>query len=273
MAAGPNTTGQRSSNAFARERDALILRLLLHHPATAEMLTGLGLFPSPKKARKRLARLSQRKLVRRLGTVSLKDGRPEHVFGRGRCKTDNLLHEVQLTRLLLRINADEVRRGAGQVDPSLLPDAELWIAGQRYCLELDRGTMSLPEVVRKRFTKYRSVADFVLWICPSVSRVEALRGQAGVLRETALFTTLDLALGDPHAPIWIDADGERAALPLGRTGEVKPGKATGAYGGAKGGTYAPPAGGPPTTPIQKALGQAAAPRAERASPLGAASDG
>ncbi len=55
---------------------------------------------------------------------------PEHVYGRGRWKTDNLLHEVELTRLCLKIDADEVRRGLGEVDPLIRPDAELLIRSE-----------------------------------------------------------------------------------------------------------------------------------------------
>jgi hypothetical protein len=150
------------------------------------------------------------------------------VYGRGRWKTDNLLHEVQLTRLCLKIAADEIRRGAGDVDSDLRPDAEAWIAGQRYLLEMDCGTMSYPEIVRKRFAKYRLCRDFVLWVCPTESRRDGLRRQATLLQGTALFTTLDSALADPHASIWMDVEGETAALPRGGKGRIQ----TGAKGGA-----------------------------------------
>jgi hypothetical protein len=208
-----HTAGQESSNTFARQRDAILLRLLSHHPATAEMLASIGFFPNRKKARKRLRCLCLRGKLRCLGSVSLKNGRPEHVYGRRTVKGDNLLHEVHLTRVCLRIQAAEVRRGYGEVDSSLLPDAELVINGERYCLELDCGTMSVRDIVHRRFVKYRTSRDLVLWVCPDERRMETLRCHAGILRETALFTTLDQALADPHAAIWIDCDGERAALP------------------------------------------------------------
>lgn len=249
MASGLDPSRQPSSNALARRRDALILRLIARHPATAGMLVGLGLFPNRKKASKRLARLIRRGEVRRIGSVSLKDGRPEHVYARGRWKTDNLLHEVQLTRVCLKIHADEVRRGPADVDRYLLPDAELWIAGRRYCLEMDCGTMSYPDVVRKRFTKYRSCRDFTLWVCPSESRMEGLRQQAAMIQDISLFTTLDLALQNPHATIWVDVVGERGALPRGGQREVGAGEVPGDKGGDKAGSLSPPASGGATTSV------------------------
>jgi hypothetical protein len=201
------------SASFARDRDERLLWFLSHHPATAAILVAISLFPSRKKASKRLRRLVERGRIRLLGTVSLTDGRPQHVYARGRWKADNLYHEVQLTRLCLKVYADEIRRGPGQVDAFLRPDAEAMIAGRRYFLEMDCGTMGYAEVVRKRFERYRTSDDFVLWVCPSRSRMDGLRRHAAMLRGTALFTTLDDALADPHAPVWIDVDGIAASLP------------------------------------------------------------
>lgn len=232
--------GHRSSNAFARQRDATILWLLEHHPATAGMLAGIGLFSNRRKAGKRLCRLRQRKQVRILGTVSLKGGHPEQVYCRGRWwKADNLLHEVQLTRVCLKIEADEIRRGQGDTDPFLRPDAELYINGQRFLLEMDCGTMSYGEIVRKRFAKYRACPDFVLWICPSERRRDGLRRHADLIRGTGLFTTLDAALANPHASIWMDVDGEKAALPHRSKGGLQPGS----KGGSQPHPLDPPASG------------------------------
>src|SRR4051812_22879469 len=131
----------KESSALARKRDAAVLWLLARHPATASMLVGVGLFPNRKKASERLHRLAQRRRLRLLGTVSLNAGRPEHVYGRGHWNRTNLTHEVLLTTVCLRIDAEEVRRGHGEVDAALRPDAELRIGGRRFFLELDRGTM------------------------------------------------------------------------------------------------------------------------------------
>jgi len=55
------------------------------------------------------------------------------------------------------------------VDATLRPDAELVIAGRRFYLEMDGGTMGYAEVVRKRFTRYRAPQDFVLWVSRSLN--------------------------------------------------------------------------------------------------------
>jgi hypothetical protein len=177
------------------------------------MLVSIGLFPNRKKTIKRLRRLAERHKLRLLGTISLKSGRPEHVYGRGHWNTTNLHHEVQLTRVCLRIDAEEIRRGPGEVDATLRPDAELLIGGRWFFLEMDCGTMGYADVVRKRFTRYRAYDDLVLWVCPTVIRREGLRRDAIPIRSIALFTTLDEVLADPHGQIWIDCDGTRAALP------------------------------------------------------------
>jgi hypothetical protein len=140
MATIPSTQRPGSPNAFARRRDAQILWLLGQHPSTASMLVGVGLFDSKTRASKRLRRLVRKKQLRLAGTVSLKDGRPEHVYCRGIwVKADNVLHEVQLSRLCFKIHADELRRGPRDVDRDLRPDVEISINGQRYLLEFDNG--------------------------------------------------------------------------------------------------------------------------------------
>src|SRR5688500_8191616 len=95
----------RQCNAFARERDARIRWLLDRHPVTAAMLHALGWFPTKAKALRRLRRLVERKQVRLVGTVCRKAGRPEHVYCRYRPKADQLLHEVELSELCLRLDA------------------------------------------------------------------------------------------------------------------------------------------------------------------------
>lgn len=214
-----DTDRQQSSNAFARRREAQILWLLERHPVTAEMLVAIRLFGTKARASKRLKRLAEKKKLRLAGTASFKDGRPEHVYCRCRwVKADNLLHEVLISQVCFRTHADEVRRGPVEVDSVLRPDAELVIAGRRYLLELDLGTMSYEAVVTTRFVKYRSCPDLVLWVCPTPARMEGLRSRAADIRGTALFTTLDLALINPHAAIWKDFDGQTAALPRGGKG-------------------------------------------------------
>lgn len=205
-----------SSITFARQRDARICWLLETHPVTAAMLVRLGWFPNKNKALRRLRRLVARKRIRLVGTVCRATGRPEHVYCRWRPKPDQLLHEVELTELCLRLNAGKILRGRQATDGRVRPDAEVWVNGQRYYLELDRGTMGYAQVAR-RFRKYEGCPHLSLWVCPTQERMEGMRQRAERLRHAALFTTFAEALASPHAEIWRDFHGGKAALP--REGE------------------------------------------------------
>jgi hypothetical protein len=207
----PACPSPRESGAFARARDERVCRLLAAHPVTAAMLVRVGWFPTPGKASKRLRRLCARKRVRLVGTVSRAPGRPEHVYAAFRPKADALAHEVELTEVCLRLDAGAVRRGA-DADPRLRPDAEVFIRGRRYLLELDRGSMSYGQVAR-RFRVYEGTRDFVLWVCPTPARREGLRARAAGIRGVALFTTRAEVLESPHGPIWRDYAGGTVALP------------------------------------------------------------
>jgi hypothetical protein len=176
------------------------------------MLVALGWFPTKRKSLRRLSRLVERNRIRLVGTVSRKPGRPEHVYCRWQPKRDDLLHEVELTELSLRLDAARILRGPHTTDREIRPDAEVWINGQLYYLELDRGTMGYAHV-EQRFRLYEEFAHFVLWVCPTPERRDGLRSRAERLRHCALFTTYIEALADPHAPIWLDYLGSRAALP------------------------------------------------------------
>jgi hypothetical protein len=207
--------------AFAHQRDARIGWLLEMHPVTAAMLVQIGWFPSKNKALKRLHRLVAKKRIRLIGTVYQKPGRPENVYCRWTPKADHLLHETQLTQLCFRLDAEKILRGPHVLDTEVRPDAEVWINGDVYYLEWDRGTMSYGQIVQHRFRKYENCRHLVLWVSPSVVRQEGLRGRAERIRTIALFTTAGEALVSPHRAIWVDYQGEKASLP--RQGEgVKP---------------------------------------------------
>src|SRR5687768_8550507 len=143
----------KQSSAFARARDGRVCWLLGAHPVTASMLVRLGWFPTRHKALKRLRRLVARKRIRLVGTVCRKAGRPEHVYCRYRPKADQLLHEVELTELCLRLDVAKILRGPHIADRDIRPDAEVWINSRVYYLELDRGTMSYARIT-SRFWRY-----------------------------------------------------------------------------------------------------------------------
>jgi hypothetical protein len=215
----PSVNRPRNSIAFAQARDTRITWLLDRHPVTAAMLVALGLFASKRRALRRLDRLVNRGRIRLVGTVRRNAGRPEHVFCRWRPKVDDLVHEIELTALCLRLNAERIDRGPHVTDQTLRPDAEIWINGQVYYLELDRGTMGYHQMER-RFQLYGSFPHFVIWVCPTAERRDGLRARADCLRPCALFTTFAEAVEDPHRPIWLDYAASRVALPAqGSTGK------------------------------------------------------
>lgn len=180
------------------------------------MLCGLGLFPTRAKARNRLTRLVARKRIRFVGTVNRGLGRPEHAYCRWRPKIDSLVHELELTELCLRLDGERLLRGPHVTDTTIRPDAQVWINGREYLVELDRGSMGAAQMAG-RFRLYEPCSRFVLWICPTAARRDALRAQADGLRSIALFTTFDEAMISPHAPIWLDCDGQVASLPRQQT--------------------------------------------------------
>jgi hypothetical protein len=208
----PSPLSPSSHLAFAARRDDNVCWLLAKHPATAGILVQMRLFPSRKKACKRLARLLAENSITRVGTVCRRGKRPEYVYCGWHPSSNQLIHEVELTELCLRLHAGEILRGPSVQSSTIRPDAEVWIRGQLYYLELDRGTMSSTQIAR-RCRLYEGCRDFVLWVCPTVQRMAVLRRGAERLRATALFTTYGEALASPHGPIWTDYRGEKAALP------------------------------------------------------------
>lgn len=209
----------QSGHAYARARDARVEWLLESHPATAGMLVAIGWFPTKGKALRRLNRLAAKERIRLVGTVSRTGGRPEHVFCTWRPKGDDLLHEVLLTDLCLRLDAGQVLRGPQLLDDAIRPDAEVRINGRRFRIELDRGTMGLAQI-SKRFAAYEGCDDLVLWVCPTPLRRDALRRLGEPIRGVALFTTLPEVLASPHGEVWLDYGGTRAALPREKAADV-----------------------------------------------------
>ena len=213
MPIDPHSAGEpQRSIPFSRERDTRICWLLDSHPVTAAMLVTLGWFPTRGKTLKRLRRLATRHRIRFVGTVARKPGRPEHVYCRWRVKPDQLLHEVELTELCLRLDAGTIHRGPHATDAHIRPDAEVGINGQRYYLELDRGTMGYAQIAG-RFRLYENCPHLSLWVCNTRARREGLRSRAERVRHTTLFATRAEVLADPHGPVWWDYAGQIAALP------------------------------------------------------------
>src|SRR5437764_32615 len=87
--------------------------------------------------------------------------------------------------------------------------------GSRAAMRLGAGA------VAGRVVGYRYCPDVVMWVWRKAARNGGVRTAAAMLRETALFTTLQEALRNPHGPIWIAVEGERAALPRSPKGSPK----------------------------------------------------
>lgn len=204
----------------------MISGLLDIHPVTSAMLFQIGLFTSVTRAQRRMLNLARRKKVKYVGPVLLKDrGRPEHVFCRWTPKSDNLTHEIRITQfffaLLMEVSFTgiEIVRGY-DTDRKLRPDAEFIIDGVKYLLEMDCGTMTYRDIVRKRFKKYETYDGIVIWIALTDARMNGLRTRGESLRTNALFTTLPAILAEPFGGVLIDFDGQIASIP-------KPGEKSG----------------------------------------------
>jgi hypothetical protein len=119
---------------------------------------------------------------------------------------------VELTEFFLRLHAGEIQRGPSVSDRSVRPDAEVWINGVLYYLELDRGAADVGQLVR-RLQAYEHCPHPSLWLCATEERADNLRRRSETLRSTALFAVLGDPLSDPHSEIWQDFSGRMVALP------------------------------------------------------------
>ena len=190
----------------------MICDLLDIHPMTADQLVRYGYFPTRKNALRRMLKLVRTKRIRQCPPVLLhKQGRPENVYCRWQPKHDNLRHEVLLTEFLLPFKDAQIVRGY-DVRHDLRPDAVMTLFGQEYLVEMDTGSMSYRDILRKRFSKYEQFGGIVLWVCLTETRKEGLRSRAERVRHNALFTTLFAHLTEPFGGVWIDYDGQIASV-------------------------------------------------------------
>jgi hypothetical protein len=92
----------------------------------------------------------------------------------------------------------------------LRPDATGEIGGKVLHVELDTGETPYRKTVEERFVVYEGRTDDVLWIAPTVSRMEGLRRRADMLTNNAMFTTYDRCLEE-----WVCVNGERIPVQKG----------------------------------------------------------
>ena len=190
------------------------------HPVTAAMLVGLGLFPTKNKALKTAqpARALQR--IRLVGTVCQKAGRPENVYARWTPKVDHLLHEVQLTQMCFRLDAEKILRGPHVTDAEILPDAEVWINGEEYYLEWDRGSMSYGQIVARSLLEVRELpGPDALGLPPRRSAARVCAFAPSEFAPSPSSRLPPKGSASPHREIRVYYHGEKATLPRQKEGE------------------------------------------------------
>lgn len=169
-----------------RERAEGALGLLRQHPATLEQLVEAGHFASYATAARWVQRAAEREKLKFIGYVKWGGGQRK-VFCGWRPKLNQLLHEVLLTQFLLPFLHLEIRRGK-YVKKRLNPDAT--ILGEPVVhVELDRDTEGYRQA-KRRMQVYKNCPDLVVWVAPTMARMEGLRQRAAVIEQTALFTVL-----------------------------------------------------------------------------------
>ncbi len=114
------------------------------------------------------------------------------------------------TDFLLSYPQIQFTRG-NSVDQRIRPDAELWINGQHFFVEVDTGQQSYSQV-RRRQRFYASVSDLLLYVTASERRLQGLVRESGQVKEIALFTVLGRVIRDPHGEIWQDLQGKTVSL-------------------------------------------------------------
>lgn len=171
------------------------------------MLVMLGLFPNLDRARRRLRRMWERGEIGFMRSVELPDGRRTLVYAK--FQITNPLHELQLTDVCLKVKADEIRR-LHAVDQRFNADAEVVIDQKVFYVELDRGTEGYAQV-RKQMKNYQDANADVLWIVPTITRMNGM--MKGTTSGNLWFTTYAQSL-TPHAEVWVNVHGEVAALPM-----------------------------------------------------------
>ena len=163
--------------------------------------------------------MRQRGKIAFLGTVVEGEfgGRPTHVYGDNNPGRRLLRHELKVTDALWHIPRENIIRG-NNVDAAVRADAEHELNGVRYFWELDTGSLTHSQVLR-RWQCYRDINEsmtaFLLVVTCSERRMAGLIDRAKhAVGNVALFTTLRKIIDHtPYEEIWIDCSGRKAALP------------------------------------------------------------
>jgi hypothetical protein len=184
----------------------MIARIASKFAITATILVRLHVFPSLRRAQRRLKQLEEKRLLKFLGYVSIPGHGTEKAYARKRMNTPQ--HNVELTYLLLPLLMD----GVDTDDEQYHSDSVVWIAGKVFRYEVDRDTENLKET-KRLMEKYDGVDRPVLWIAPDDTRKKELMRLSN--NPQFLFATFADAL-TPHEPVWESKDGKKGSLPRGR---------------------------------------------------------
>lgn len=130
-----------------------------------------------------------------------------------------LRHEKLLTDMLLAMGDIEICRGY-EVNSDVEPDAELWINGRHFYVEMDTGTMSHWHLKRKWIKRYSRVIErvrtgskeFLLVVCVTERRLKGLIERSEPVREIALYSTVERVMNNPWGKVWLDGNGNEGAL-------------------------------------------------------------
>lgn len=188
------------------KRDEEVLRRL-SLAGTAEDLRDL--FPSLQTLYRRLGILRRARLIHRVGWIDngRGTGSREYVYCTEKSKSDNLVHDLSLARLL-RIWGVPFVCGNAHVDPELLPDATL--QGVVH-IEFDTGSMPHRRV-QIRLRSYEREPRPIVFITRTGTRLTRILQDSAFLAGRLLGCTYGAALHVPGDVAIQHTDGEETTL-------------------------------------------------------------
>ena len=215
-----------------------MIEFLKVHPATTLDLVDLGFYKNVDCAYQSLKRLEDRRKINRIGfdTSNEVGGRSPIIFSARYISTAMSDHEYKLTKFCLLFSMRWIR---GKFTNRLIrPDAETF-EGQKFYIELDNNT-ERTRALYKRIKVYEQNKHLfhgekndagVVWLCPSLERLEQIRQLTKSIENFCLFAVLDDVLADPDGEHFYTLDGHcvRLGIPL-----VKRLDGTGAVDGLNG---------------------------------------
>ncbi|MBI3466668.1 MAG: DUF87 domain-containing protein [Planctomycetes bacterium] len=192
------------------EADRAILRLLAQ-PYTVDMLMEEGLYQNVNSLYRRMGILEAARFIRHVGWVSngKGNGQLRKVYAVQPWKSDNMEHEIQLTKIL-RLWAVPFVRGPGDVASELFADAML-LGREAAYVELDRGRKSLNRV-EDQLRRYAGRGETVIVIASSESRKSSILDRCAFLGDDLVACTVEEAMHGPGEVRLTYCDGSMTLL-------------------------------------------------------------